>query len=160
MQAMARPASVRALHSSDITLTHEDIIIRLRTFKGDDQGFVPTRTFSLPHQGADDQVYRFWSRLKNSASGKIFAGAPPLSVSVARAVRLAGIIPPPGCAYRGKSLRSGGISAAHAVKVPMPNIMSVSGHTSTTTVFKHYLDVSVRACEGARVLFSRLRHSS
>lgn len=162
MQLMARPSSVRALHSSDISFdtAASRVVVRLRVFKGDDKGFSPTRIVAIPFDGTADIVYRFWSRLRTAAHGALFRTAPPLAHSLARAVARAKVVAPPGCAYRGKSLRSGGISAANAVRVPLPNIMAVSGHTSVTTVLKHYLDVTVPPCTGARVFFSRLSRSS
>lgn len=100
MQAMARPSSVRALHRAVIKLSRQpkDITVRLRIYKGDDRGFVPTRTVNIPHDGADDIIYRFSARLKRSSRHSIFAHALPLSKSVARAVSLAGVFAPPGFA--------------------------------------------------------------
>lgn len=48
-----------------------------------------------------------------------------------------------------------GISAAYAVGLPLPHIMCLSNHTSTSVVHHHYLDAIVYPCSSERLLFGR-----
>lgn len=135
-QLMERPLTIVAIHSSDITIYKNRVSIVLQFYKGDDQGFHPTRIVRLPMLGKDDESRRFWNLL-NKRRQILFTNTRDIYQAATRAVHLANIEAPPGCAYKGKSLRSGGISA-NAVQVQMPEIVAVPGHTSWSTVQKNY----------------------
>jgi hypothetical protein len=57
-------------------------------------------------------------------------------------------------------LRSGGITAAYAVGVPLERIMRLSNHASLAVVMRHYLDPLVPPTPAARVFFQRFVPSS
>lgn len=144
-QLMARPSTIVAIHSSDITIYKNRVSIVVQLYKGDDQGFHPAGIVRLPLLGKDDEYRLFWNVLKKRRQ-MLLKKARYIPQAVTRAVHLANIQTPPGYAYKEKSLRSCGISAANALQVQMPEIMAVSGYTSWSTVQKHYLYVSIRAC--------------
>lgn len=60
---MARPSSVLALRTSDVTLHSTEITIRLLVSKGDGAGLKPTRVVTLLLRGSRDIVRLFWQEL-------------------------------------------------------------------------------------------------
>lgn len=85
---------------------------------------------------------------------------PALGPTFAAVAQNTGFVPPPRCDYRGKSLRSGGISIGYSIVFQLDRIMALSRHTSEVTVRRHYLDASVELDANAQVFARHLRQSS
>jgi intergrase/recombinase len=47
------------------------------------------------------------------------------------------------------------MSACHALGVPLPRIMALSGHSSSHVLTRHYLDATLPPCSDAQDLFGR-----
>ena len=63
--------------------------------------------------------------------------------------------PPPGTKWTPKSLRSGGITAAHSIWFPPAVIAHISNHDSVEILHRHYLDALQPSSAAARVFFRR-----
>jgi integrase len=152
-----RPMSIRGLQSDDFSITPTSAFIRLRREKGN-AGHHRDRVIRLPLATAPDSVFKLLSLLSQCK-----AGTPLFPFTSARLnhhlIRLSNKgaqSPPPLGRFTCRSLRSGCISAAHAIGVPLSRIMALSGHSSTQVLIRHYLDASISPCPSARELFGRL----
>jgi hypothetical protein len=67
----------------------------------------------------------------------------------------AAVRPRPLRRFNCRSLRSGCMSACHALGVPLRRIMALSGHSSSHVLTRHYLDATLPPCSDARDLFGR-----
>jgi integrase len=76
-----------------------------------------------------------------------------------RLSRKGGQPPPPLGRFTCPSLRSGCISAALTIGIPLARIMALSGHSSPQVLIRHYLDASIAPCPSAREMFGRLSSS-
>jgi hypothetical protein len=154
----ARPASVAGLTPDSVRLAPEALQVELRVFKYGTSGHAPRVALHLPTAGPSDPVHRLFFRLLADALHveEAWFSLRSLSAATADGLRAVGAVAPPGTRYTPRSLRSGGITAAYAVGVPMERIMRVSNHASTAVVLRHYLDPLVPPTPAARVFFHRL----
>jgi hypothetical protein len=160
----ARPASVLALSPEAVRISGAAVSLELRVFKYGESGSSPRVSLLIPTTGDDDPIRRLFLRLLASSPAVAFA-TPFFSYSdlvAATADGLRGVAarPPPGTRFTPRSLRSGGITAAYAVGVPLERIMRLSNHASLAVVMRHYLDPLVPPTPAARVFFQRFVPSS
>jgi hypothetical protein len=153
----ARPASIAGLTPDAVRLSPNAVLLELRVFKYGTSGHAPRVSLYIPTAGEPDPIRRLFSVL---LADSLRPGAPwfnmrDLSAAAAAGLRAVAAIAPPGARYTPRSLRSGGITAAYAVGVPMERIMRVSNHASTAVVLRHYLDALVPPTPAARVFFDR-----
>jgi hypothetical protein len=154
-----RPASVLALSPDAVRVTATAVTLELRVFKYGESGFHPRVSLLVPTAVACDPIRSLFLRLL--ASTPVSAAATPWftyrDLVAATAAGLQGVSarPPPGARFTPRSLRSGGITAAYAVGVPLERIMRLSNHASAAVVMRHYLDPLVPPTPAARVFFQR-----
>ena len=135
----------------------------MTVFKYGSSGVYPRIHLRIPYTAPSDPVYRLLRRLvlsAGSSTGWLLPGWGPFPVSAVtfnRSIKslLRGTPAPLGSRYTPRSLRSGGMSAAYAVGVPIPVIMRLSHQSDAKVVQKHYLDALTRPCAAARLFFSR-----
>jgi hypothetical protein len=153
----ARPASVVGLTPDAVCLSPEAVLVELRVFKYGTSGHAPRVSICIPTSGEADPIRRLFHLLITSVSVPSLPWfcARDLSTAAAAGLRAVGAVAPPGTRYTPRSLRSGGISAAYAVGVPMERIMRVSNHASTAVVLRHYLDPLMPPTPAARIFFNR-----
>jgi integrase len=151
-----RPMSIRGLHPEDINITPDTVFIRLRREKGN-AGQRTDRVLRVPVTSSHEPVFQLFTLLSRSRRGKAlfsFDGN-RLNRGILRLGKKGAVTPPPLGRFTCRSLRSGCISAAHAIGVPLPRIMALSGHSSSQVLIRHYLDASIAPCSSARELFGR-----
>jgi hypothetical protein len=153
----ARPASIAGLTPDAVRLSPDAVLVELRVFKYGTSGYAPRVSIYIPTSGEPDPVRRLFCLLLADAArpGDPWFCSRDLSLAAADGLRAVAAIAPPGTRYTPRSLRSGGITAAYAVGVPMERIMRVSNHASTAVVLRHYLDPLVPPTPAARVFFNR-----
>jgi hypothetical protein len=147
--------TIHGLHAEDFTLTQTDAFIRLRREKGNARQRAD-RVLRLPIRlDSISQLLRQTSILPPGRP--LFPkSTATLSSYLVRLSRAAKVYPPPLGRFTCRSLRSGSISAAHALGVPNARIKALSGHSSSKILLRHYIDASVAPCDAARELFGRL----
>jgi hypothetical protein len=151
-----RPMSIQGLYPEDFTLTPSAAFIRLRREKGN-AGHRSDRVLRVPLASSSDPIFQLLTKLSLYRHGKPlfpFDGA-RLNRSIRRISQRGSLLPPPLGRFTCRSLRSGCISAAHAIGVPLARIMALSGHSSSQVLIRHYLDASIAPCLSARDLFGR-----
>jgi hypothetical protein len=113
----------------------------------------------IPTTGEDDPIRRLFMRLLASTRADAFAipffSRCDLVAAIADGLRGVAARPPLGTRFTPRSLRSGGITAAYAVGVPLERIMRLSNHASVAVVMRQYLDPLVTPTPAARVFFQR-----
>jgi hypothetical protein len=161
-----RPMSIQGILPEDVTTTPDAVSIRLRRKKGNG-GQRNDRVLRVPVKPASDPATLLFSRLARCSPGRVlfpFTAARCvlfqfitvwLNRALIRLSRQAAIRPPPLGRFTCRSLRSGCISACRALRVPLPRIMVLSGHSSSQVPIRHYLDVTIPPCSDARDLFGR-----
>jgi hypothetical protein len=153
----ARPASIAGLTAAAVRLTPEAVLVELTVFKYGTSGSAPRISLYIPTAGEPDPIRLLFRRLLADATSPDASWfcVRDLSLAAAAGLRAVAAVAPPGTRYTPRSLRSGGITAAYAVGVPMERIMRVSNHASTAVVLRHYLDPLVPPTPAARVFFNR-----
>jgi hypothetical protein len=152
-----RPMSIRGLHSDDFSLTPANAFFRLHREKGN-AGQRRDRVIRLPLSMTPDSVFKLITFLVHCKAGKFmfpFSSA-QLNHHHIRLSRKGAHSPPPLGRFTCHYLRSGCISAAHSIGVPLSRIMALTGHSSSQVLIRHYLDASISPCPSARDLFGRL----
>jgi hypothetical protein len=132
----ARPASIVGLTPDAMRLSPDAVLVELRVFKYGKSGHAPRVSICIPTSGEGDLIRQFFHLRITSVSVPSLPWFCSRDLSTAPAADLCsvGAVAPPGTRYTPQSLRSGGISAAYAVGVPMERIMRVSNHGSTAVV--------------------------
>jgi hypothetical protein len=158
----ARPGSVLGLAPADVRVEPTWVTLQLRIFKYGTSGVAPRISLLIPTAGPGDPIRQLFIRLVATprAAGHASATSPwfqrgDLADATAAGLRAVSAHPPPGARFTPRSLRSGGITAAYSVGVPMERIMRLSNHSSVAVVIRHYLDPLVPPSPAARVFFSR-----
>jgi hypothetical protein len=153
----ARPASVVGLTPDAVRLSSDAVLVEFRVFKYDTSGHNPRVSLYIPTWGESDPIRWLFRLLLAAAprSSSPWFCARDLSAAATAGLRSVGAVAPPGTCYTPRSLRSGGISAAYAVGVPMERIMRVRNQASTAVVLRHYLDPLMPPKPAARVFFGR-----
>jgi hypothetical protein len=155
----ARPASVLALSADAICIIPSAVLAELRVFKYGESGFAPRVSLSIPTTGDRDPVRLLFLKLFSATapSQTAFPWFTRLDLvsATAAGLRHVSAAPPPGARFTTRSLRSGGITAAYSVGVPLERIMRLSNHSSTAVVMRYYLDPLVSPSADARVFFLR-----
>jgi hypothetical protein len=139
---------------------------RLRVFKGDGAGVRPGRSISVQahSRAASATSYIWWlrgfslplhPRRLEFFSTDLPSSLVAASQAVSAVLRLGTCRASPGTAFSGRSLRSGGITAAYAHGLPLARIMAISGHRVASTVHLHYLDALVPPSSSAARFFDR-----
>jgi hypothetical protein len=148
--------SIQGLYPEDFTLTPSAAFIRLRWEKGN-AGHRSDRVLRIPLASSSDPIFPLFTKLSRYLHGTplfLFDGA-RLNRSIRRISQRGSLLPPPLGRFTCRSLRSGCISAAHAIGVPLARIMALSGHSSSHVLIRHYLDASIAPFLSARDFFGR-----
>jgi hypothetical protein len=159
----ARPASIAGLTPDAVRLTPDAVLVELRVFKYGTSGYAPRVSIRIPTAGTSDPICRLFHLLLADTTTRPDSSwfcIRDLSAAAAAGLRAVAAFAPPGSHYTPRSLRSGGITAAYAVGVPLERIMRVSNHASTAVVLRHYLDPLVPPTPAARVFFDRFVHAA
>jgi hypothetical protein len=149
---------IAGITSDAVRLEPDAVHVELRVFKYGTSGHVPRVSIRIPTEGELDVARRLFRLLLADASlcrSHPWFTLRDLSAAAAAGLRAVAAHAAPGTRYTPRSLRSGGITAAYAVGVPLERIMRVSNHASTTVVLRHYLDPLVPPTPAARVFFHR-----
>jgi hypothetical protein len=155
----ARPASVLALSPDAVRISSTAVMLELRIFKYEESGSSPRVSLVIPTTGDDDPIRRLFLRLLActpvSSAAAFWFNHHDLVATTAAGLRGVAARPIPGARFTPCSLRSGGITAAYAVGVPLERIMRLSNHASAAVAMRHYLDPLVPPTPAARVFFQR-----
>lgn len=157
-----RPASICHLSGEKIDLSDPSLIcLELTMFMYGESSAYLLRSLHVPIAGPNDPIGCLFRALYTAApNGWTFpgnTGGPVYSTAMNGTVRelSSQINPPPGAKFRPRSLRSGCISAAFSVRVPLPAIMRLSNHHDEKVVHCNYLDALTPPCPESRVFFAR-----
>jgi hypothetical protein len=128
-------------------------------FSKGQSGFCPRVSLSIPTTGNTDPLHSLFLRLPADTRASA-AGLPWFchrDLVSATAAGLCGVSARPsrGERFTPRSLRTGGITAAYAVGVPLERIMRLSNHATAADVMRHYLGPLVPPTPAARVFFQR-----
>jgi hypothetical protein len=155
-----RPISSSGLQSDDFSLAATNAFIRLPHEKGN-RGHRRARVLRFPLSTTPDAVSKLLTALSQCEAGTpLFPfSAALLNRHLIRLSRKGGQPHPPLGRFTCLSLRSGCISAAHTIGIPLARIMALSGHSSPQVLIRHYLDASIAPCPSGREMFGRLSSS-
>lgn len=156
----SRPTSVRLLECEDVDIRSDCVTLQMRQFKGGESGSIPRIAVRIPTpmNPTPDPISLLFRRLLEASSPnepRLFPQATAGTMASGLSELVSREVPPRGTSYTPRSLRSGGMSAANAIGVPLPSIMRLSHHTCTQTVHRHYLDALLPACSAGRIFFQR-----
>jgi hypothetical protein len=156
------PGSILGQAPADVRVNPSEVALQLRIFKYGTSGVAPRVSLVIPTAGPGDPIRRLFVRLlaDSRAAGHSTTSTPwfqrgDLVAATAAGLRGVAAQPPPGARFTPRSLRSGGITAAYSVGVPLERIMRLSNHSNAAVVMRHYLDPLVPPSTAARVFFSR-----
>lgn len=146
--------------------------MRVRRFKGSETGIAFQLAMHFPLNETGDELGGLMAKILPEKPGDWLFPAntrfprPPAdhrSISdhnkfVQQLVQRWSLEPPKGTKFSGRSLRSGGLTAAYSVGVRTKALQRLSGHQDEQTLYKYYVDATKPPTREAHLFFDRLLH--